>query len=811
MDKKYIFLADYRAKLDDPNTLVIHAGSNEEYMKDAVAKAVIDGKEVEVSVVCRDNIRSRFCYKSIDIFFNREFQFLIPVPDKFRKLEFSVTLKEDFESQTVHMNILGRRYRKIVKNISARIDSVKKKNGITTITGWAADEENIDIKVINGNKPLECEVTRGFRNDIVAYYLDDECKHPAGFDIKIKDVSIQKVKVIFTTSDKRTVKHVNLKYETGQRKSQILEYIQRAIDYNKQYGFKVMILKAFYKLTNKNQLVYDKWLTAHEPSSSELSKQKHYKFDIQPKFSIIVPVYNPDEKYFSEMVKSVLNQTYSNWELCIADGGNSVQKRLKELVKNDSRVKYVALSENLGISGNSNKALELATGDYIVLGDHDDIIRPNALYECALAINNNPDADVIYSDEDKIDSATNKREQPNFKPDFSIDYLRSVNYICHLFVFSKEVQEKIGNFNSEFDGAQDYDLIFRCCEQAKHIIHIPKILYTWRMHSGSTSEDPLSKKYAFDAGKRAIAAHLDRVLVRGEVMDDVGPLGTYRVKYYMESEPKVSILIPNKDHSEDLDICIRSITTKQNYSNYEIIVIENNSTEKETFEYYKRIEKEFSCVKVVYWEHEFNYSKINNFGVQYATGEYLLLLNNDTEMINEDCLRELVSYGMRPEVGIVGAKLLYNDDTVQHAGVVVGLGGIAAHMFTNYKRDEAAYQGRAILAQNLSAVTAACLLTRKSVFDEVDGLDTTLQVAFNDIDYCLKVRDRGYLVVYNPFALLYHYESKSRGYEDTREKMDRFEREADYFNGKWVKLLTEGDPYYNVNLTLSKSDFSLRE
>lgn len=288
-------------------------------------------------------------------------------------------------------------------------------------------------------------------------------------------------------------------------------------------------------------------------------------------------------------------------------------------------------------------------------------------------------------------------------------------------------------------------------------------------------------------------------------------LGIYRIKYEIEGNPKVSILIPNKDHTDDLDKCLHSIIDKQDYKNYEIIVIENNSVEDRTFEYYKKIESEYSCVKVIYWKHEFNYSAINNFGVENSTGEYILLLNNDTEMINPDCIRELVSYCARPGIGIVGAKLLYGDDTVQHAGIIVGMGGMAAHAFVNNDIEDGGYQLRASVPQNLSGVTGACLLTKRSIYEEVGGLENDLKVAFNDVDYCLKVREKDYLVVYNPYALLYHYESKSRGVDDTYEKMIRFESEIEYMRKKWADILEKGDPYYNPNLTLAKSDFSLKE
>lgn len=811
MVNKLIFLADYRAKLDNKNILIIHSGSNDDNMSGAIVTAVMDGKEVPVTIERRDTVRSRICYRDKNIFFSCEYQFLINVTDDFKRVDLTVKFRDELCGQESKVTVLGRRYRNFINEVRSVIDKVEKKENKAVISGWAADAKEIDIKVYAGKKPVDFECIRAYRKDITDYYLEGEYVRPAGFEITINNPKTNNIKVVFSTPDKTTVHHVNLKYESGKKKIVLFQGLRKAWDYNKQYGIRVMIDKAVYKLFGSGVFDYNRWIVDHQATNEELAEQRTAKFPYEPLFSIVVPVYNPDSRYFAEMLKSVMAQTYSKWELCLADGGNSVEKIVKEVCKDDARVKYKALDKNYGISGNTNMALDMAEGDYIVLGDHDDIIRPDALYECAVAINKNRNADVIYSDEDKLDTSRNKRVLPNFKPDFSPDYLRCINYICHLFVFSRKLYEKVGNFNSEFDGAQDYDMILRCCEQAENIIHIPKILYSWRIHGNSTAGNPESKRYAFIAGQNAIKAHLDRVGLKADISEVKDSVGLYRVKYQLDSEPKISILIPNKDHRDDLDKCIRSVAGRQDYTNYEIIVIENNSVEEETFKYYDDIQKEFDCVKVVYYEGGFNYSKINNFGEQFATGEYLLLLNNDTEMLGTDCLRELLSYGIREDVGIVGAKLLYEDDTVQHAGVIMGLGSLAGHAFVNNAKDDGGYQSRANIPQNLSAVTAACLLTRKSVYDEVGKLEEELEVAFNDVDYCMKVRDKGYLVVYNPYALLHHYESKSRGYEDTREKIERFERESSYITKKWRDIIVDGDPYYNVNLTLSKSDFSLRE
>ena len=342
-----------------------------------------------------------------------------------------------------------------------------------------------------------------------------------------------------------------------------------------------------------------------------------------------------------------------------------------------------------------------------------------------------------------------------------------------------------------------------------NIYHIPRILYHWRMHELSTAENPESKMYAFEAGKRAVQAHYDRVGLAATVTMGEG-LGLYRTQFEVQGEPLISILIPNKDHIDDLERCIHSIETKSSYTNYEYIIIENNSTEKETFEYYKKLEETNDKVRVVNWDGEFNYSAINNYGATYAKGQYYLLLNNDTEIINSDCLKELLGYCQRKDVGAVGARLYYHDDTIQHAGVVVGAGGIAGHAFVQESRGSLGYFGRIVASQDLSAVTAACMMVKKSVYEEVGGLSENLKVAFNDIDFCLKIRKAGYLVVYNPYAELYHYESKSRGQEDSLEKMERFNNEIETFRMKWPEILENGDPYYNVNLSLMSTPYTIK-
>lgn len=547
-------------------------------------------------------------------------------------------------------------------------------------------------------------------------------------------------------------------------------------------------------------------------SAQRREQEENVQFPKDIKFSVLVPLYNTPDSFLKAMIESVQAQTYKNWELCLADGSDKEHSFVGEICKKyadgDRRIKYEKLEKNLGISENTNACIRMATGEYIALFDHDDLLHPSALYEVMRAICEHG-ADFIYTDENTFSEEPRDAYNPHFKPDFSPDTLRSYNYICHLSAFSRELLDSVGYFRSEYDGSQDYDLILRLTEKAKNVFHIRKILYYWRAHKNSVAQDVGAKPYTVTAAKKALAAHLERCGLKGEVLDSSVPT-TYHIKYEIDGNPLISVIIPNKDHTDDLEVCLKSLYEKSSYKNFEVIIVENNSTEKETFEYYEAIAQKHGNVKIVKWEGNFNYSAINNFGVNYAKGEFILLLNNDVEIINGSCLEEMLMFAQRKDVGAVGAKLYYSDDTVQHAGVILGLGGTAGHAHKHFGRSHPGYMARASIAQNLSACTAACLMMRRDVFDEVGGLDENFEVAFNDIDLCMKIRKKGYLVVFTPYAELYHYESKSRGNDSTPEKLERFRGEIDRFKEKWQKQLDDGDPYYNPNLTLTRDDFSLK-
>ena len=557
--------------------------------------------------------------------------------------------------------------------------------------------------------------------------------------------------------------------------------------------------------------IYQKWIAANEPTEEELEEQRNHKFEHNPKISIIIPMYNTPVKFFGELVDSLINQTYTNWELCLADGSNKENPELKDIYSKDSRIKYKFIGENKGISGNTNEALALATGDFIGLLDHDDILPIFSLYEVVKCINEHPEVEFIYTDEDKFEEVGGKRYDPYFKSDFGPDTLRANNYICHFSVFRKDLMEKLGGFRSEFDGAQDYDILLRMSEIAKHIYHIPKILYHWRVHELSTAKAGAhAKPYAYEAGKKAVQAHIDRLGLKGTV-EAGNTLGTYRVKYEVIGNPKVSIIIPNKDYASTLKVCLKSIIKLTTYKNYEIIVVENNSTEDETFEYYKKIDGKDNIKVVYYPEKVFNYSAIINFGVRNCTGDYVIQLNNDTELLTPNWLQEMLGFAQREDVGAVGVKMYYPDRTIQHAGIIVGIGGVAGHVFKNIPKNLHGYFSKDAMIQNLSAVTAACIMTPRKIYDDVGYMDEEFKVAFNDVDFCLKIRETGKLIVYTPYVEFLHYESKSRGYEDTVEKQQRFKGEIDRFYSKWQGFLDKGDPYYNINLRLDNDQCAIRE
>lgn len=591
---------------------------------------------------------------------------------------------------------------------------------------------------------------------------------------------------------------------TGKRYGPIRIAIDKIINSLHEDGCTKTLKKVLYKISSIRMFSGEYSLY----SRFEMKRQRKAVLPEKIRFSIVVPLYNTHPRYLREMINSVQNQTYPYWELCMADGSDNEHSEVEEICRKyaveDKRIKYKKLTANYGISCNTNAALDMAEGDYIALLDHDDIIHGSALFAVAEEIINKG-ADFIYTDEATFIMALKRIYIPCYKPDYAPDNLRGVNYICHFTVFKRELLKKTGGFCPEFDGSQDYDMMLKLTEHAERIVHIPKILYYWRGIPGSTAVDANAKPYVDPAGIEALKGHLERTGLEGDVMQAIFPV-MYRIRYKLNGTPLVSIIIPNKDNKDILETCINSIMNKTSYSNREIIIVENGSIESETFEYYKELEKN-NRIKIVNWGGDFNYPLINNFGAGFARGEYYLLLNNDTEVISSEWIEEMLMLAQREDVGIVGAKLYYPDGKIQHAGVGITFPGAADSYHKNYERDDVGYYGRLTYVQNFTAVTGACMMIPRNVWDEVGGLDEKLPVAFNDIDICMRVRKKGYLVVWTPFAELYHYESYTRGYEDTPEKNARFKKERNFFISRWEKELKAGDPYYNPNFAAGRFNF----
>ena len=778
----------------------------------------------------------------------------------------------------------------------AKIDIALVREGKLHIQGWAFGkdpESSVKIEAFGKDKEKkEIFIEEVERETVIeTYFPNYEKEHGKGisrrlgFAVNVPYAFGEQEEVVLTLEtegQRRTFLFDDVKIERFNSRSRKKwdklralfqwETVEAIKDTVRQGGLSALFHKTIRKLRSiEEEYDYNEWQRRVRPTEEELERQREIsrgnRFSASPVFfSFVIPVYRPKEEFLRRLLDSILSQTYPHFEVCLADasdyrtfhkeiGKKSPKEVLEEYSQRDHRIRFQVLEENEGISGNTNRAIRMAEGDFIVFSDHDDELAPNALYEVVTAIDAHPEAELLYSDEDKIDFASAYYFEPNFKPDYSPEFLTAVNYICHLLIAKRSLLESVAEVDEtgekryerkEYDGAQDYDLILRLSEAAEKIekeeglskeaekereealftsstiVHIPKVLYHWRSHQLSTAQNPEAKLYAFTAGERAVFDHYKRI---GRPIRNVErgiTYGYYHPHFRIEEQgelPLVSVIIPNKDHVKDLDQAIRSLF-KGSYPYLEVIVVENNSEEKETFSYYEEIQKEFparygdfkkKAVRVVHWEREFNYSAINNFGVGFSHGDYLLFMNNDIEMLGEHSVEEMLQYVEDPEIGICGARLLYPDHLIQHGGVVMGFGGIAGASFIGLHETEQTYMHRAECIQNYSAVTAAVLLTKRKCFQEVGGFREELAVAFNDVDFCLKVRALGKRVVYTPYALFTHYESKSRGLEDNPEKVKRFNSEIVTLGKIWHMILRKGDPYYNPALTLRKANFALRD
>ena len=682
-----------------------------------------------------------------------------------------------------------------------------------SVSGWCIARENYSICLKDASGTvISGKIMDRRRTDVEQAYPECKKEWIHGYLFTSKERIEGKVTVeVYCDGVKEIVQHSFRQALPMKIGKSIKEQGWKVKVYYQQFGLKQTVRRAIEKLGGKEVRTYEAFRRRYFPDKKELNRQRKEQFVYEPLFSIVVPLYKTPLPYLEDLIWSIQAQTYEKWKLYLSDGSGK-ESSLKEVLRNYARKeKRIHIIENdcrLNISDNTNRALEQVDGGYVVFVDHDDTLAPDALYECVKVLNREPDVEVIYTDSDKLSENGKRYSEPCFKPDFNMELLRCQNYICHLTVIQKRFLDKVGYLNSDYSGVQDYDHILRCVERTNRIVHIPKILYHWRMCPGSVAVDTDNKPYTYELFQKILREHYDRMGIQAEVKA-VFP-GVVRTVYQLPYEPLVSVIIANKDHREDLMRCVESLEQESEYKNLEILIVENNSVSEEIVTYYDQVQRQYDNVRVLRYEKEFNYADIQNYAAVRAKGDHLLLLNNDTWLERPESIREMLGYCMRDDVGIVGAKLLYPDDTIQHAGVIVGLGGVADHAFVGMDREDPGYCCRAICAQEYSAVTAACLMVNKTVFMEVGGMDTELKIAFNDVDFCLRVKEAGYKIIYNPFSIWYHDESKTRGAEDTPEKIERFRGEIEYFQRRWANFLYWGDPSYNPNLALDRHDFSLK-
>lgn len=707
------------------------------------------------------------------------------------------------------------------KKIKLVVDQIDQQNNQVKISGWACNlltKEPVEVTLLNAEKLDHVEIKAVKRQDVNQHFdLTAELK--VGFELSFSAQPVPKeVQLVLRSGSIKETKELKLKLTTQnpsllQTSKRLVQVLRKGTNYLQKHGVKATVRKLKLERKRRNQTLYHEWIMQNETIQIEEIQKEIAAFSYQPLLSIVMPVYNVEEKWLRKCIDSCLAQFYPNWELCIADDASTdprVREVLTEYEKKDERIHVVYRQENGHISEATNSALAIAKGEFIVLLDNDDELAQTALFEVVKQLNRTPDCDLIYSDEDKMDEA-GRRSDPAFKPDFSPDLLLGTNYISHLGVYRKAMIDKIGGFRKGYEGSQDYDLVLRFTEQttSDKVKHIPKILYHWRILPTSTAGDQSSKQYAFDAGLKALQSAIERRGLFAEATHGAAN-GLYDINYKVQSEELVSIIIPTKDGWQNLKRCLASLRNKTSYKDYEIIIVDNGSSDprmKELYAEYQEQMGERFCVLSL--PIAFNFATLNNEAVKIAQGKYVLLLNDDIEVIQADWLENMVSFAQQERIGCVGAKLLYPNNTIQHAGIVLGLGGAAGHPFYEYPKDDLGYFGRLALNVNYSAVTAACLMVKKADYLQVGGMSEEFAVAFNDVDFCLKIQQLGRNNVYLHQVALYHYESQTRGYETTPEKQQRFEAEAALLEKRWGDWI-QNDPYYNPNLTRKASDFSLR-
>lgn len=754
-----------------------------------------------------------------------------------KDVDFSeVTHIEQINFKALNKNLLSGCFDKI-NDSSTTIIKVSKITQITA-SGWAiiADESRAADRVIityGNNNLLVADAPVNLSRPDVAKSFDNPAYSHCGWSVTFDSSTLPTGEIFFKAwaYNAKRQEAIQLNFNNSNlESSNLLSRLKYLYSVLKVKGLKYALAKLskkiYYKLddsrpqietflltTDKDQPYY-KWLNNNFPRKVDLRKMAETVdvFGYKPVISVIMPVFNTPEHFLREAIESVLNQVYPYWELCIADDASTkfyIKTILQEYAAKDSRIKIVVRTENGHIVRASNSAIKIATGEFIALLDHDDLLTPDALYEVALLLNKHSNADMIYSDEDKIDEY-NQLKDPFFKPDWCPDSFLSRMYTCHLGTYRRSLVSEIGGFREGYEGSQDYDLVLRLTEKTENIFHIPKILYHWRVHPASTASSLNNKTYAIDTAKKALSEAINRRGEPGKVTFAPRATDYHVIRYNIRNYDLVSIIIPTRNLGHILDKCLVSIFEKTTYNNYEVVLLDNGSTEIETIKiidkWKKREPNKFTSQVI---DIPFNFSKLNNLGVKHAKGKYLLFLNNDTEVITPDWIEAMIEQAQRASIGAVGALLLYPDDTIQHAGVVAGVGGVAGHSHKHFQIGATGYFSQINTVNNFSAVTAACFMCKRDVFEEVGGFEEELASAFNDIDFCFKLVEKGYRNIYLPHVVLYHYESKSRGYDDTPEKLARFIKEIEYMQNRWKEIIG-CDPCYSPNLTLEHEDYSIR-
>lgn len=691
----------------------------------------------------------------------------------------------------------------------------------TIIKGWTLGENSKTVPNIHIDSDNVIDYSLSFHNrsDVAAVHKTSATLQ-MGFLLEIMmENSNQQIPITFSINDNSVIEMIdpkkNLNGDTAKINQFELFYrkVRKGLGYLKRNGLKSTLRRVKLEQSKQNDESYQQWIDENEQWNPSLIEKEIAAYDYKPLISILMPVYNVEEKWLVKCIESVQNQFYSNWELCIADDCSTdaaVRPLLEKFRESDKRIKVIYRKENGHISRATNSALEIATGEFVALLDNDDELAPIALYEVVKCLNINPDLDLIYSDEDKIDMS-GKRFDPAFKPDWSPDLLLGTNYISHLGVYRRSIMDEIEGFRVGYEGSQDYDLVLRFTEKttSKRIAHIPRILYYWRILPSSTAADQSTKGYAFDAGLKAVQDAINRRGIKAEVTHAAGN-GLYDVNYSILNEEMVSVIIPTRNGYDDVKRCVDSIVAKTTYPNYEIIIADNGSDQPQMQDLYSNYKRQLNDRFIVESiDIPFNYSRINNLAAKKAKGKYLLFLNNDIEVITPEWMTRMVSFAQFERIGCVGAKLYYPNNTIQHAGVILGMGGAAGHGHHTFPRGDFGYFGKLEINVDYLAVTAACMMIRAKDFSELGGFNEELTVAFNDVDLCLREYEKGHNNVWLHGAELYHFESQSRGYENTPEKLERFKKETAYMEQTWSKYI-ENDPYYNPNLTRVGGDFSVR-